>query len=325
MSEPQSEAENEDQSEPQADSPNGTQPRGAGEETYQDASHGQREENQNLNLIEDGAPGGEPGGAAEAVPTVAAAEEHSTQGWPSLVQFVFLVLTIALFINTFLVQAFRIPSGSMENTLLVGDYLMVDKARWAPAGHWSWLLPYQPVRRGEIVVFRYPVDPTEFFVKRVIGVPGDRIHLQKGRVWCNGRALDEPYAVFKDRTPDEYRDDFPRGARYNENLRPGWAGELRRQLDHGELVVPEGKYFVLGDNRDRSLDGRYWGFVPREVIVGRPVLLYFSMAQTPDDDEDEDAGGVATTAADGKLGLLRARISRLLGEPRWRRILRVAP
>jgi len=317
MSEARDEAQGESQGEPQGEG----------------ASHGAdgvAEENQNPRTIEDAAPGAELSVEANAAPIAA---EHSAQGWAALVQFVFLVLTIALFINTFLVQAFRIPSGSMENTLLVGDYLMVDKARWAPAGRWSWLLPYQPVRRGEIVVFRYPVDPSEFFVKRVIGVPGDRIHLQMGRVWCNGRALEEPYAVFKDRTPDGYRDDFPRGARYNENLRPGWAGELRKQLDHGELVVPEGKYFVLGDNRDRSLDGRYWGFVPREAIVGRPVLLYFSLAQNSDqgadpaadEGEDEDTGAVATTAADDKLGLLRARFSRLLGEPRWRRILRVAP
>ena len=245
-------------------------------------------------------------------------------------QFVLLVLVIALFINCFLAQAFRIPSGSMEETLLVGDYLLVDKARWAPSGGWSWLLPYQKIQRGEIVVFHYPVDPAEFFVKRVIGVPGDRIHLQQGRVWCNGRAVDEPYAVFKDRTPDEYRDNFPRGVRYNENLRPEWASELRRQVQHGELVVPAGQYFVLGDNRDRSLDGRYWGFVPVEYVVGRPVLVYFSMAQAEEDDDAGEshgarAGGVASRAADDKLSLLRARFSRLLGEPRWRRILRVAP
>ena len=271
----------------------------------------------------------ETSGTPIATATSTARIKDSTQDIWALAQFVLLVMTIALFINTFLVQAFRIPSGSMEDTLLVGDYLLVDKARWAPAGSWNLLLPYQPVRRGEIVVFHYPVEPDEFFVKRVVGLPGDRIHLQQGRVWCNGRTLDEPYAVFKDRMPDEYRDNFPRGVRYNENLRPAWASELRKQVQHGELVVPEGQYFVLGDNRDRSLDGRYWGFVPRAYVVGRPVLVYFSVTQTDDDEDRESrnahARGVASGAADDKLSLLRARFSHLFGELRWRRILRVAP
>src|ERR1035441_9464722 len=115
-----------------------------------------------------------------------------------LLQFFLLALTIMLFVITFVVQAFRIPSGSMEDTLLVGDYLLVDKTRFGPGGHWQLILPYRAVGRGDIIVFRYPVDPSQHFVKRVIGIPGDRIHLWHSRVYVNGRALHEPYVVFKE-------------------------------------------------------------------------------------------------------------------------------
>ena len=194
------------------------------------------------------------------------------------VQFSLLALTIALFIITFIVQAFRIPSGSMEDTLLVGDYLLVDKTRFGPAGAWQPMLPYRAIRRGDIIVFRYPVDPTQHFVKRVIGLPGDHIRLRHGRVYINGRALAEPYAVFKEHFYDEFRDNFPQGDWINENVSVAWAAQLRTLVQDGELIVPRDRYFVLGDNRDQSLDSRYWGFVPRENIIGRPLLIYFSIA-----------------------------------------------
>ncbi len=236
-------------------------------------------------------------------------------------QFSLLALIIALFVITFVVQAFRIPSGSMEDTLLVGDYLLVDKTRFGPGGHWQAFLPYRAIRRGDIVVFRYPVDPIQFFVKRVIGLPGDRIHLSNSHVYINGGLLHEPYVVFKEHFPDEFRDNFPAGNRVNENVRVEWATRLRSLVHGGELTVPPGQYFVLGDNRDQSLDSRYWGFVPRENIAGRPVLIYFSIVQADEDDDDP----VASTVANGKLLTLPARISHVLGELRWRRILRLAP
>ena len=202
-------------------------------------------------------------------------------------QFALVALTIAMFIITFVVQAFRIPSGSMENTLLVGDYLLVDKTRFAPSGSWQPILPYPKIHQGDIVVFRYPVDPAQHFVKRVIGLPGDRIHLSHAHLYVNGREIAEPYVVFKEHYPDEFRDNFPHGSPVNENITADWARRLRILVHNGELIVPPGQYFVLGDNRDQSLDSRYWGLVPRENIIGRPMVIYFSIVQPEDDDEDD--------------------------------------
>jgi signal peptidase I len=238
----------------------------------------------------------------------------------SHLQFALLALTISLFIITFVVQAFRIPSGSMEDTLLVGDYLLVDKTRFGPGGPWHSVLPYRDIHRGDIIVFRYPVDPTQYFVKRVIGLPGDHIRLWHSHVYINGRVLKEPYVVFKEHFPDEFRDNFPRGAWDNENMSVDWAKHLRYSLDNGQIVVPPGQYFALGDNRDQSLDSRYWGFVPRENIIGRPLVIYFSIVEPADDDD-----AVESSAADVKLFTLRARISHVLGDLRWHRILRLAP
>ena len=237
------------------------------------------------------------------------------------VQFSLLALTIALFIITFVVQAFRIPSGSMEDTLLVGDYLLVDKTRYGPAGPWQPVFPYSAIHRGDIIVFRYPIDPTQYFVKRVIGLPGDHIRLLARRVYVDGHALAEPYAVFKEHFHDEFRDDFPRGNAANENVSAAWSAQLRSLVQHGELIVPRGRYFVLGDDRDESLDSRYWGFVPRENIIGRPLLIYFSIAERGDDEDHSVASG----PANDKLFTLRARISHVIGDLRWRRILHLAP
>jgi signal peptidase I len=171
------------------------------------------------------------------------------------------------------------------------------------------------------VVFRYPADPAQHFVKRVVGLPGDHIRLWHSVVYINGHALQEPYVVFKEHFPDEFRDNFPRGNSVNENITVDWATRLRTQVQNGELIVPRGQYFVLGDNRDQSLDSRYWGFVPRENIIGRPMVIYFSIIEPSDDDDDP----VAPKPADDKLFTLPARISHALGDLRWRRILRLAP
>jgi signal peptidase I len=259
-------------------------------------------------------------GEPTATPAVTPKRKRAPWNVAAHLQFGLLALTIALFIITFIVQAFRIPSGSMENTLLVGDYLLVDKTRFGPAGAWQVLLPYRAIHRGDIIVFRYPVDPSQHFVKRVIGLPGDRIRLLHRRVYINGHALQESYAVFKEHFTDEFRDNFPQGNWINENVSVDWATRLRSVVEDGELIVPRGKYFVLGDNRDQSLDSRYWGFVPRENIIGRPMLIYFSVVEVPDDDNTMESG-----ASDDKLFTLRDRITHVLGNLRWQRILRLAP
>jgi len=268
-------------------------------------------------------------GLPEAAPPTEACTAPSKPGrsrWNVLehLQSSLVALAIALFVITFVVQAFRIPSGSMEDTLLVGDYLLVDKARFGPGGAWQFLLPYRDLRHGDIIVFHYPEDPAQHFVKRVIGLPGDRIRLRHGRVYINGHALAEPYAVFKEHLSDPFRDDFPGGDWRDEDVSRSWAGQLRVLVKDGELTVPRDCYFVLGDNRDQSLDSRYWGFVPRQNITGRPLLIYFSRVEAEDEAGDDDAA-VASGPADDKLFTLRARISHVLGDVRWRRILRLAP
>jgi signal peptidase I len=186
-----------------------------------------------------------------------------------------VTIILLLFGTTTLVQAFVIPTGSMEDTLLVGDHLLVDKLAYAPGGALTkHILPYSDVHRGDIIVFRYPVDIKQTFVKRVMGVPGDRIRLQNKQVYLNGHLLNEPYVVHKLDYIDSYRDNFPSDP--NAPLSPGAQVMLERDVKNGEVVVPAGHYFAMGDNRDQSLDSRYWGFVPRENIIGKPLVIYWS-------------------------------------------------
>ena len=186
-----------------------------------------------------------------------------------------LVVTVilALFGTTFLIQAFKIPSSSMEDTLLIGDHLMVDKVSYAP-DFLARLLPYKDVDRDHIIVFRYPLDPETYFVKRVVGIPGDHIRVEDKQLFRNGVALQEPYAVHKSLRTEDYRDTFP--TLPSPTAFPNWADQLPTVVKDGELVVPPGHYFVMGDNRDFSSDSRYWGFVPRENIVGNPLVIYWS-------------------------------------------------
>jgi len=186
-----------------------------------------------------------------------------------------VTIILLLFGTTTLVQAFVIPTGSMEDTLLIGDHLLVDKLAYAPAGPLTkHLLPYEDVKRGDIIVFRYPVDIRQTFVKRVLGVPGDRIRMENKRVFLNGHALDEPYKYNKTEYIDSYRYNFP--SLPNVNLYTSAQEMLLNNVQHGEVVVPPGHYFAMGDNRDSSLDSRYWGFVPRENIIGKPLIIYWS-------------------------------------------------
>ncbi|MBI5281648.1 MAG: signal peptidase I [Candidatus Solibacter usitatus] len=186
-----------------------------------------------------------------------------------------ITILLLLFGTTTLVQAFVIPTGSMEDNLLIGDHLLVDKLAFAPAGVVSrHLLPYTPVRRGDIIVFRYPVDIRQTFVKRAIGLPGDRIRLANKQVFLNGTLLDEPFKFNKTRYIDSYRDNFPTDP--NTRVDDRALEMLEQNVRGGEVVVPPDCYFAMGDNRDSSLDSRYWGFVPRANIIGKPLLIYWS-------------------------------------------------
>jgi signal peptidase I len=201
--------------------------------------------------------------------------------WLTSLQSLLATVVIAVFVITYIVQAFQIPSVSMENTLLIGDYLLVDKLCYGGSG--NLLIPYRPIRRGDIIVFHYPVNPSQHFVKRVIGVPGDRIHLVNKRVFVNGVPLPEPYVrVFK---PERnfFRDDFPRLDVLDPGINADWWVQMPKLVEDGQLIVPEGHYFAMGDNRDDSSDSRYWGFVPRENIVGRPLLIYWSIRDLDSD------------------------------------------
>jgi signal peptidase I len=172
---------------------------------------------------------------------------------------------VLLFATSTIAMPYVIPSGSMESTLMTGDHVIVDKLAYAPHNDpLSRLLPYSDVKHGDIIVFRYPRDIRQTFVKRVIGVPGDRIHLENGVVVRNGVRLVEPYVQHIATAPDAYRDNFPNS--------PGQ-----------EVLVPPGRYFVMGDNRDNSSDSRYWGFVPRENITGKPLLVFWSY-DAPEED-----------------------------------------
>jgi signal peptidase I len=225
-------------------------------------------------------------------------------------------IVIAVFVIVFVVQAFQIPSESMENTLLIGDYLLVDKLRYGGGGSWNHLMPYRPIHRGDIIVFRYPLNPTQHFVKRVVGVPGDRVRLINRQVYVNGMALRENYVVHSSPVHDVFRDEFPRLNLPVPGLDGAWWLQMKKLVEDGELIVPEGSYFVLGDNRDESSDSRYWGFVPRENIIGRPLLIYWSLRSI-----DEDMQ-VAASPGD-KLYHFAYAVSHLFRITRWGRTFRL--
>jgi signal peptidase I len=232
------------------------------------------------------------------------------EAFASLLQTV----VVALFLLTFVLQPYLIPSVSMERTLLVGDFLLVNKQVYAPAGDWSrWLLPYREVVRGDIIVFHHPRHP--YLVKRVVGMPGDRLRIEDGRVTVNGQTLDEPYVAFEPAAYDPFRDEFPADVYSDPLVDRGWWKQMRNLTHNGELTVPAGEYFVLGDNRNHSDDSRFWGFVPREAIVARPLVIYFSLRRPSTTDVQQ--------ASDDRLGHDREVSARLTGFARWKRIFRI--
>jgi len=214
---------------------------------------------------------------AEAVASDAVRVQSQMEELLALLQGMATVVVIALFILTFLAQPYRIPSASMEDTLLVGDFLLVNKMVYAPPGPWRHLLPYRAVQRDDVIVFHYPVAPTTHLVKRVIGLPKDRIRMVAGRVYVNEVPMTEPFARNGPYAANLFRDDFPSLAYTDPGVDMRWWMQMRGDIHDGELVVPAGRYFVLGDNRQDSLDSRYWGFVPEANIVGEPFLVYFSL------------------------------------------------
>ncbi len=244
-------------------------------------------------------------------------EKQEGTDWIDSAQSLLTTVVIAVFIITFVVQAFQIPSESMENTLLIGDYLLVDKLRYGDqGGSFDHVMPYRSVRRGDIIVFKYPVDPRQHFVKRVIAIPGDRLRLVNRRVYVNGIALSEPYARHVGSFRIPYRDDFPELDTPDTGVQADWWLELKKLVEDGQLIVPAESYFVMGDNREDSLDSRYWGFVPRANIVGRPLVIYWSVRDT---DEDSPA---PVTAGD-KIFHFAYAVGHLFQNTRWNRTLRL--
>ena len=183
-----------------------------------------------------------------------------------------VAVILALFIRTFAVQAFKIPTGSMETNLLIGDHLLVNKLVYSPsAGRFEdALLAKRPIERGHVVVFKFPEDPTRDFIKRVVGLPGETVEIRDKNVYIDGNPLDEPYARFLE--PPVRHDDPEYGLR-GESIRDNW----------GPKVIPEGQLLVLGDNRDNSRDSRFRGFLPRDQVKGRALLIYWSLEASRED------------------------------------------
>jgi signal peptidase I len=238
------------------------------------------------------------------------------------------VLVVGLFILTFLAQNFVIPSGSMEKTLLVGDHLVVDRITLAPPTKWMPLVHYREPKHGDIVVFIKPgtVDqegkPTILFlVKRLVGLPSDHIHLHNGVIYINGEEQPQPHA--QPTTSTNYQpflDEFPSIAPEgngdpNTGTPDSWANEFPSHIVDGDLVVPAGKFFMMGDNRHDSLDSRFWGFVPRENIIGRPLFNYWSF-ETPEHQFDE-------TGVGSSIAWMGHVVLHFFPDTRWKRTLHV--
>jgi signal peptidase I len=209
-----------------------------------------------------------------------------------------IAVILALFVRTWVVQAFKIPTGSMENNLLIGDHLLVNKFVFGPSlsSAERTLLPMRDIRRGDIVVFKYPDDPDRDFIKRVIGLPGDTLELRNKKVYINGQPIDEPYVHFLDTSPD---------------AQEVTSFDVRER--YGPVKVPERQYFVMGDNRDNSQDSRYWGFLPREFIKGKALMIYWSYESGREDYVETGAGAT--------IKRIFSVITHFFTRTRWERIL----
>jgi signal peptidase I len=242
--------------------------------------------------------------------------EKPKETTPEFIASIAIVLITGLFIITFTLQAFEIPSSSMENTLLIGDHVFVDRMMLAPQTKGIRpLIPYRNPKRGDIVVFLSPAEPGLYVVKRVIGIPGDHIHLRDGVVYLNGQAQSEPYVIHNG-SYNPYRDNFPAiPASEGGTLSPEWQLTLPSHIQNGDLVVPEGSYFGMGDNRDVSYDSRYWGFIPHENIIGRPMFIYWSF-ETP-------AGQYLKQSIGERVAFMLKIVVHFFDQTRWSRMLHV--
>jgi len=253
-----------------------------------------------------------------ATTTQPAETVQQTETFLESISSICAVLAVGLFVMTFVFQNFEIPSASMEKTLLIGDHVLVDRITFAPSSRWMPLVHYRPVQHGDIIVFLKPGEPDMFLVKRAIGIPGDRIHLQGGIVYRNGVALTEPQISMpaEDDNPyhgfQPYRDDFPAVPPSEEyQVTPQWTNQLPQNIQNGDLVVPPGHIFAMGDNRIESLDSRFWGFVPFENIVGRPLFVYWSF-ETPADQIDKQS-------VSDRIGFMFHIVIHFFDQTRWKR------
>ena len=254
-----------------------------------------------------------------------------------------MVLAVGLFVMTFIFQNFVIPSASMQRTLLIGDHVVVDRATLAPPTRWAPFVYQRPVQRGDVIVFMKPHSevPDMILVKRAIAIAGDHLHLRDGVVYVNGVAQKEPHAL----QPDEsamvrYRDDFPSdpaglsqqasmdlaerddcddaaclGQQAIDKRTIAWAHEIPGYMQGGDLVVPPGMIFAMGDNRTDSLDSRFWGFVPQQNILGRPMFVYWSF-HTPADEEDK-------TSLRDRIQFMAHIVTHIFSDTRWKRTFHV--
>lgn len=258
----------------------------------------------------------------EATPVANPEEPPEETTLSEYLESLLVTVILALFGTTFIVQAFKIPSASMEGTLLIGDHVLVNKFIFGGQGGWyEKILPYRPLERGDIIVFKYPYGEHPHYVKRVIGLPGDHLKLVDQAVYINGKPLPEPYVTHDPGAPyDPLNYDFPPppGRFVTSSPRPevvNWLDrEMRKFVKGDEIVVPSGRYFAMGDNRDRSEDSRFWGFVDHDAIMGRPFLIYWSV-----DAKSSDYTGESTFWS--RLVGVFDTIAHLPTRTRWSRML----
>jgi signal peptidase I len=255
--------------------------------------------------------------AASASSAAQVQHRHDDTTLSEYLESLLVTVLLALFATTFILQAFKIPSPSMETTLLVGDHLLVNKFIFG--GHGAWyekLLPYRPLERGDIIVFKYPYQDHTHYVKRVIGLPGDHLKIVDQRVFINGKVLNEPYVTHDPAVGyDPLNYNFPpKGVQlYSSPMVPEWANSFKKYVHDDEIVVPEGKYFAMGDNRDHSADSRYWGFVDRDAIMGRPFLIYWSV--------DASSADYSPNTFFDRLSGIFQTLEHLPTRTRWNRML----
>jgi signal peptidase I len=223
------------------------------------------------------------------------------------VESIIIAVILALFIRTFVVQAFKIPTGSMENNLLIGDHLLVNKFVFGPMESTPerWLLPVRPLRRGDVVVFKFPEQPERDFIKRVIGLPGETLEVRDKCVYIDGKPIDEAHVRFLEPPP------------VPTEKHEVTSFDLRER--YGPVLIPAGHYFVMGDNRDNSEDSRYWGFLPRQNIKGLALMVYWSYESNGEDYQETGLLGQARRLASVVIHVFtRTRWDRLFHQIRQR-------